>query len=237
MHYTYLTPILPEENLQKLVMAAAVGAGLYLIGRACSARLQSAQGVEQSIVPSSNITLFGFFDLFVEGFTKLYDSILGKENRKHLPFVGSIFLFIFAANVISLIPGVPASTTTVWVNVAMALTVFVYFNYQGVKAHGLLGYLRHFCGPSGLSPFLAVCVGLFMFPVEIISTCLRILTLNLRLYWNVTADHLVLEIFTGLTSYVAPAPFYVLGLFVSLMQAFIFTVLTMVYIQLATSGH
>lgn len=236
MHYTYLTPLVPDENWQKLIVAGAVGVGLYLLGKRCTARLKTDRGVEQAIVPSPKISFFGFLDLFIEAFTKLYDSILGRENRQHLPFVGAIFLFILTANILSLIPGVPASTTTVWVNVAMALTVFVYFNYQGIKAHGLLGYLRHFCGPSGLSPLVAVCVGLFMFPVEIISTCLRILTLNLRLYWNINADHLVLGIFTDLISYGVPAPFYVLGLFVSLMQAFIFTVLTMVYIQLAT-GH
>jgi F-type H+-transporting ATPase subunit a len=236
MHYTYLTPILPDENWQKLVVAVAVGGGLCLMGRLCSSRLKTDPQIEAAIVPGSKVSLFGLRDLFVEGFTKLYDSILGKENRQHLPFVGAIFLFILTANLVSLVPGVPASTTTVWVNVAMALTVFVYFNYQGIRAHGLLGYLRHFCGPSGLSPLVAVCVGLFMFPVEIISTCLRVLTLNLRLYWNINADHLVLGIFTDLISYGVPAPFYVLGLFVSVMQAFIFTVLTMVYIQLAT-GH
>ena len=149
-----------------------------------------------------------------------------------MPFTASLFLFLLAANLLGLVPGMPAITTTVWVNVGMALVVFLYFNYLGIKEHGLLSYLKHFCGPVWLLAW-------FIFPLEIFSTCLRVLTLNLRLYWNINADHEVLNIFTNLIGPFA-APFYVMGVFVCFMQAFIFTTLTMVYILLATQheeGH
>jgi F-type H+-transporting ATPase subunit a len=129
-------------------------------------------------------------------------------------------------NLIGLIPGMVSPTTTVSVNVAIALIVFLSFNYYGIREQGLVNYLKHFAGPVWwLAPLL--------FPLEILSAVLRVLTLNLRLYWNITADHIVLGVFTELTKYVVPVIFYGLGTFVCFMQAFVFTTLTMVYIFLA----
>lgn len=234
VHETYLSYLFRDPNWQKFAGAVAIGAGLIIAGRAAAARLRSPEAVSESVVPEEKFTLFAFFDLFVSAFVRFYDSILGSEDRKHLPFVATVFIFIFTSNLLGLVPGVPAVTTTVWVNVAMAVVVFIYFNWQGVKANGLWGYLKHFCGPLWyLAPF--------MFFLEAFSTCLRILTLNLRLYWNITADHKVLEAFTDFGGIGVPVLIYVLGTFVCFMQAFIFTTLTMVYILLATQheeeGH
>ena len=223
----FLSYLTPDPDLQKLIGAAVVGGGLLLIGSALTKRLKTNAGIEQELIPPQKAGVFGFADFAVEGFIKFYDSILGSHNRKHLPFVASIFFFIFVSNLLGLIPGVPAITTTVWVNVAMALVVFVYFNLQGIKEQGLGNYLKHFCGPLLiLAPLI--------FPIEILSVCMRILTLNLRLYWNITADHMVLEIFTEMLGPILPIPFYILGTFVSFMQAFVFATLTMIYILLAT---
>lgn len=224
-HYTYLQHLVENPDAQKLVTALGLGACLVLIGRQLTSRLRTAEGVEAALIPNSRLSLFGFFDLLISGFVNLHDSILGKENRRHLAFTGSVFIFILFSNLLGLIPGVPAITTTVWINVGMALVVFCYFNYQGIKANGVLGYLKHFCGP-------VIYVAPLFFTAEIISTCLRILTLNLRLYWNINADHLILGVFTDLMK--LSFPFYILGTFVSFMQAFVFTVLTMIYILLAT---
>ena len=95
-----------------------------------------------------------------------------------------------------------------------------------MKENGLINYLKHFCGPV---PALAILI----FPVEIISTTLRILTLNLRLYWNISADHMVMSGFVDQVFGPSGIVIYVLALFVSFMQAFIFTTLSMVYILLA----
>lgn len=223
---TYLSPFIHDIDEQKLVLGAVVAIGLLLIGSGAASRLRRRDGIENSIIPQPRFSVFALFDFFIEKFLAFQDSILGRDNRRHLPFTASLFLFIFCANLIGLIPGLPAITNSVGVNVGLAFVTFIYFNYQGTKAHGVLGYLKHFAGPVWWLAFI-------IFPVEILSTCLRILTLNLRLYWNISADHTVLHIMTGL---VGPGaiPFYLMGTFVSLVQAFVFTTLTMIYILLAT---
>jgi len=225
--YNYLTHFVSGVDEQKFAAALILGAGLVVGGRLLTGRLSTTQGVTTSVVPQRKLSVFGAVDFMVESFVKFHDSVLGKENRHHVPFTGSIFFFLLISNLLGLVPGMPAITTTVWINVGMALVVFCYFNTWGVKANGLWGYIKHFGGPMlFLAPFL--------FPLEIFSTCLRVVTLNLRLYWNITADHMVLEIFTGMLAPVLPMLLYVLGTFVCFMQAFIFTTLTMVYILLAT---
>jgi len=243
-HYSYFNSLFAElvgspasseivRNSEKLAMALALGAGLVLGGRALTARLASSAGQQTAIVPSERITGFGIADYFVETFVKFHDSILGREGRRHVPFNAAIFFFVLFANLLGLVPGMVALTTTVWVNVGLGLVVFCYFNWQGIKAQGFLHYLKHFGGPVWwLFPF--------MFVLEIFSTCLRVFTLNLRLYWNITADHIVLGIFTDLTSIIVPIIFYAIGTFVCFMQAFVFTTLTMIYIHLASAhegGH
>ncbi len=234
--YTYLNEFMPyaselAQSTQKLSVALAVAAGMVGIGSVVSKRLRTAEGIEKAIVPEKKPGLFSMVDALCELFYSYHDSFLGKENRKHAPFVATIFFFILLLNLIGLIPGMPAATTTVWVNLGLAIVVFIHFNYYGIKEHGLIGYLKHFAGPVWwIAPFF--------FVLEIMSTLLRVLTLNLRLYWNITADHMVLEAFVGLFgsfgAHGLAAIFYGLGAFVSFMQAYVFATLTMVYILLAT---
>jgi len=209
------------------------------VGSSSSASFHDLAGHDPSVhgrlgvVPNSKLTLGSFFDFFVHAFVNFQDSILGKHNRKFLPFTGTLFLFILASNLLGLVPGIPAVTTSVWINVTMAVVVFVYFNYLGIKENGLMGYLKHFCGPFTRGPLLLI--GICLFLLEVFLTLpIRILTLNLRLYWNITGDHTVVGLFTELLPPGLPVVFYVLGTFVCFMQAFIFTTLTMVYILLAT---
>jgi F-type H+-transporting ATPase subunit a len=230
-HYTYLGELISSVDLEKLVTGLIVGALLVAVGAVVFRKLKSPGGVQSLLVPQERVTLVGMVDFILEAFVKYQDSIMGPEGRKYVSFTGTIFFFLLTANLIGLVPGVAAATTTVWVTVGMAIVVFIYFNYLGVKQHGVLGYLKHFCGPVWQ-------IAIILFPVEIISACIRVLTLNLRLYWNITSDHLVLATFTGLAPStfgvsLAGLPFYVLGTFVALVQALIFTTLTMVYISLA----
>ena len=247
-HYTYLDHVLPQvENglhiahntdIQKVSTALAVGIGLILLGSLLTARLRTEQGTQAAIIPTKKINLFGWCDFLMEAFVNYHDSLLGREGRRFVPFCASIFFFIFGLNLLGLIPGMPAATATVWLNVGMALVVFIYFNVQGIKSQGLKHYLMHFMGPLYKGAWIFL--GLFMFALEMLSISMRILTLNLRLYWNISADHIVLTEFTNLLSFGQDFPtfiaafFYILGVFVSFMQAFVFTTLTMVYLLLAT---
>jgi F-type H+-transporting ATPase subunit a len=231
-HYTYLNSLgIHDANTQKLITAAVFGSALLYIGsRAARAlsRRRALRGAHEGAIPEEKITTSGIFDFFIETFVAFQDSILGKENRKYLPITGTVFLYVFVLNILGLIPGIPAATTTVWTTVPVALFIFISFNYHGIKEHGVVHYLKHFLGAVWWLAW-------FILPLELFGTVLRILTLNLRLYWNINADHLVLGVFTDLVPFVVPVVFFALGTFVCFMQAFVPTVLTMIYIMLATS--
>jgi F-type H+-transporting ATPase subunit a len=217
--------ILPD--IERFALAVGVGGLLVFGGAKIVSRVTSPEGVKKAVIPDSKLGTFSLLEAAVEAVAKFYDSVLGDPGRKHLPFVFSVFFFILLLNLLGLFPGMPSATNTVWLNVGIALVVFGYFNAVGIKEQGLGGYLKHFCGPILL-------LAPFMFVLEIFSICLRVLTLNLRLYWNIKADHEVVSVFTDLLPPGFPVIFYVLGTFVSFMQAFIFSTLTMVYILLAS---
>ena len=230
-HYTYLHSLgLTDPNQQKFVAALALGTLLLVVGAQSAsalARRRRVRGVEEGVIPDAKVTTSGIFDFFIETFVAFQDSVLGKENRKYLPLTATVFLYVFILNIIGLIPGMPAPTTTVWTTVPVAVLIFLSFNYYGIKEHGLLNYLKHFLGP-------VKALAILILPLELFGTVLRILTLNLRLYWNISADHIVLGIISDLVPFVVPVIFYALGTFVCFMQAFVPTVLTMIYIMLAT---
>jgi|LakMenE18May11ns_1017448.scaffolds.fasta_scaffold9836731_2 F-type H+-transporting ATPase subunit a len=231
-HYTYLTSLgIHDANTQKIVTSVVFSLALLLIGSKSAkvlARRRALRGEHEGAIPEEKITTSGLFDFFIESFVAFQDSILGKENRKYLPVTGTVFLYVLVLNIVGLIPGVPAATTSVWTTVPVALFIFISFNYYGIKEHGVVHYFKHFLGPVWWLAW-------FILPLELFGTVLRILTLNLRLYWNISADHLVLGIFTDLVPYLVPVIFFALGTFVCFMQAFVPTVLTMIYIMLATS--
>lgn len=240
-HFTWFHS-LPEKlhgytnhygDTEKLFLAIVLSLIILWAGKIATRGLKREEDLETKIVPGGEGGLYNFFDIVIETFVKYHDSILGKENRRYIPLVGSVFLFLLFANLLGLVPGFAAITTSVWINVALAIVVFFCFNWYGIQAHGAMGYFKHFLGPVWwLAPF--------MFCVEIASTLMRILTLNLRLYWNITADHIVLDTSIQLTKVIVPVAFYALGTFVCFMQAFVFATLTMVYILLATQheeGH
>jgi F-type H+-transporting ATPase subunit a len=230
-HYTYFHSLgLTDPNHQKLAMSLVLGVGLVLVGTACAktlTRRRTRYGDQKGVIPEEKISASGIADFMIEQFVNFQDSILGKEGRKYLPLTATIFFYVLVLNLIGLVPGFPAATTSVWTTVPVAMLIFFGFNYYGIKELGVFKYFKHFAGPIS---WMAVII----FPLEILGTFLRILTLNLRLYWNVTADHIVLGLFTDLVPVLVPVVFYALGTFVCFMQAFVPTILTMIYIMLAT---
>lgn len=255
-HYSYTMGLFEGQygaETEKFVYGVLLAGLIILLGMLSARKISSPEARAGKLVPDTRFRVFDFFDIFFEAFIKFHDSILGKENRKYISLTSCIFLFLFLANLLALVPGMPAITTTVWINVGVALVVFVAFNYYGIREQGLISYLKHFTGIgelinssvsslkeafrtrnikalSGFSLAFIAVVALAgsIFAIEIFSTCLRVATLNLRLYWNISADHKVLNAFNGFFI------FYFLGLFVSFVQAFVFTILSMIYILLAT---
>lgn len=198
----------------------------------------------QYTLPDRHFSVAHFFDLLVETLAGLCDEVIGHGGRKYLPFVGSVFLFILSCNLIGLVPGFLPATENWATGAAVATVVFLAFNYFGFREHGIK-YLGHFLAPVSLkgapkilavflvAPFLAFQMAFS--GIELVSMCLRPITLSIRLFVNINADHMVLSIFSGMVPYVVPAVFMLLGLLVCVIQAFVFTLLSMVYISLAVA--
>jgi len=207
-----------------LATALLVMIGLTIF--AFRVRAQLARTADPT-VPDAGFSARNVAEVVTEMITNLAEGILGHDAPKYVPLFGSLFLFILVANLVGLIPGFTPPTDNFNITLALGAVSFVAYNVYGVRAHGI-GYLKQFTGPLlVLSPLMIV--------VEAFSHLFRPASLAIRLYGNMFADHLLLGIFTDLTKLVVPVVFYVLGTFVSLVQALVFTLLTMVYVGLAIS--
>ncbi len=171
--------------------------------------------------PGKTQHLFEVIYTFLNGEAK--DSI-GHEGPRFLPFLGTLFIFILFCNLIGIIPGFESPTMNPSVPAGCAVLVFLYYNFMGFKQQGVFKYMAHFAGPM---PFLAP----LMIPIELISHMARPLSLTIRLFANMLAGEKVTVVFLGLTYLVAPAVFMGLHVFVSFLQAYIFVLLTMMYLS------
>lgn len=180
------------------------------------------------LVPDKGLSLSNLFEIIAGFMIWLGDSAMGEENRKYLPFAATVFFYVLSMNLLGLIPGFVMPTDQFQFNLGIALSVFVLYNYWGIREVGIKNYIKHMWGPIFL-------VGFLLFPVELISHLVRPLTLSLRLFGNMTGDHLALAVFTDLTKIIVPVIFYTLGTVVCFVQAFVFALLTMIYIRLAVT--
>jgi F-type H+-transporting ATPase subunit a len=207
-----------------IATALLVMAALLLF--AFRVRAQLAR-VKDPSVPDSRFSARNLAEVVTEMITSLARGAIGHDVDVYVPLFGSLFLFILGANLIGLLPGFTPPTDNFNITLALGAIAFAAYNYYGVRAHGV-AYLKQFAGPLlVLAPLMIV--------VEVFSHLFRPASLAIRLYGNMFADHLLLGIFTDLTKVVVPVVFYVLGTFVSLVQALVFTLLTMVYVGLAVS--
>jgi F-type H+-transporting ATPase subunit a len=158
----------------------------------------------------------------------LGDQVIGHGYEKFQAYVTCIFLFVLANNLVGLIPGVPAPTTSPVVPLGLAIPTFLYYNYQGFRAQGFFGYLKHFAGPIWWMAWLLI-------PIELVSHFARILSLTIRLYANMFASDMLTLGFFSLIPIGVPSIFLGLHIFVSVIQAFIFMLLSMIYLSLAVS--
>lgn len=167
-------------------------------------------------------------EVVVEFVQNTADEIIGHGGRRYVPMLGTLFLFIAICNLIGLIPSLATPTAQIQVTLGSALAAFLYYNFHGIRQHGLLGYLKHLCGPM-----LAIAV--LMFPIEIISNVGRLLSLSVRLYANMLVGDILEKVFGGMVPIFVPAIFMALHIFVSLLQAYIFMLLPAIYIGMAVS--
>ena len=179
------------------------------------------------VVPAEGITLRNVAETIVELMVGLADSVIGKKGRKYVNLFGSFFIFILTANLFGLLPGFSPPTNNLNTTLGLGLISFCAYNYFGFREHGA-GYIKQFMGPVlVLAPFFLV--------LETVSHLVRPASLALRLFGNMFGDHLVVEIFTELTKVGVPVLFYVFGLLVSVIQASVFTILSMIYVAMAVS--
>ncbi|MCJ7611611.1 MAG: F0F1 ATP synthase subunit A [Candidatus Aminicenantes bacterium] len=196
-----------------IVMCLLVMVFLILILGLASRRL--------SLIPSKRQTVL---EVLFETFENLLLDIIGEPGRKFLPMIGTVGLFIFCCNLLGLVPGFMSPTSKLNVTLGCALTVFIYYHWMGIKAQGLLKYLKHFAGPI---PLLAP----LMFPIELISHFSRPLSLSVRLFGNIFAEELLIVVIASILPFLLPLPFMVVALFTGVIQAFVFVLLTCIYIS------
>jgi F-type H+-transporting ATPase subunit a len=167
--------------------------------------------------------------LLEEAVTFLYgmvDEYIGPKGRNYLTLVGTMFIFILFGNLMGLVPGLMAPTSNINVTLGCALTVFVYYQYHGFKEQGLVGYVKHFLTPPGAPIWIAP----IYFPIEIISHLSRVLSLSVRLFGNIFGEELVILILFSIVPFLVPLPMMFLGIITSSLQAFIFAMLTTIYL-------
>ena len=230
MEHTSFTWVSVIPGLDRLpghtATAILIVGGLLLWAWAARRRIAAAT---DPVVPDATLTLRNALEIFVEWFLGFIEGILGRKGRRYMHVYATFFLFILVANFIGLVPGFSPPTSDFNVTFALGVVSFLVYNYYGFRAHGAV-YLKHFLGPIW---WLAV----LMLPLELIDNFVRPISLSLRLFGNMTGDHVVLSIFTDLTKLGIPVLFYILGSLVCLIQAFVFTILSVIYLSLAIEAH
>jgi F-type H+-transporting ATPase subunit a len=186
---------------------------IFLIARAATNKLQLVPTGAQNVM-----------ETFVGGIITMGADTMGEKNaRAYMPLIASLAIVIFVSNMMGVIPGFEAPTSNINFTLSLALIVFVYYNYVGIKKNGFINYFKHFMGPM---PILAP----LMFPIEIISHISRIISLSFRLFGSIRGDDMFLMVLLMLVPWLLPLPGFFLLTAFGFLQAFIFAILTYVYI-------
>lgn len=188
--------------------------------------------------------LQNFIEWIVDTLANMVTEILGEKGEKYIPFLGTLFVYIFTMNIFGLIPGMYSSTAKLNTTLALAICVFLYVQWEGIRAQGILGYIYHFAG----SPKSVVewCLVPLNFPLHIIGELAKPISLSLRLFGNISGEDMLLSIFVTLGIAITAIfrgpgwlpglplhlPFIFLALLTSFVQALVFTLLSTIYFSL-----
>ena len=211
----------PDVIPNYLVLSLLIVVGLTVLCLIMRSRLSVENpGKFQILLEDSVLGLLGM----IEGW-------IGPEGRAYLPLVTALGVFILIANYAGLVPGLMAPTANINVTVGCAITTWVYYHVQGLRKQGLVNYAKHFAVPPGAPVWMAP----IMLPIEIISHTSRLLSLSLRLFGNIFGEELVVVIIGSIIPFLVPLPMMLLGLITGGLQAYIFVLLTIIYLQAAVA--
>ena len=169
-------------------------------------------------------------ELAVEFLEGQLEENVGHDGHQFLPIIGTIGFFIALSNILGLVPGLGSPTSNANVPAGCAAFIFIYYNYAGIRKHGLVKYLKHFAGPVPL-------IAPVMIPIELISHLARPLSLTIRLWGNIFAEELLIVIFVGILPVLLPLPFVAFAIFGGFLQAFIFITMSQMYLSMAVASE
>ena len=213
VHFDPAHPVIPNY----LVMVMLIVAGLTALCLVVRSRLSVENpGTLQILLEDGLLALRGMMEQWI-----------GPKGPRYLPLVATLFVFILVSNYLGLVPGFMAPTSNLNVTLGCALTIWVYYHYQGIKEQGLGSYLKHFAMPPGSPVWMAP----LMLVIETISHLARVMSLSLRLFGNIFGEELVILIFFSLLPFLLPLPMMFLALITGGLQAFIFALLSIIYLQ------
>jgi F-type H+-transporting ATPase subunit a len=213
VHFDPARPVIPNY----LVMVMLIVAGVAALSLVVRSRLSVENPGRLQIV-------------LEDGLIALRDMMqqwIGPKGPRYLPLVATLFVFILLSNYLGLVPGFMAPTSNLNVTLGCALTIWVYYHFQGIQEQGIVNYAKHFMVPPGAHWAL----GFIYFPIEIISHLARVMSLSLRLFGNIFGEELVILIFFSLVPFLLPLPMMFLALITGGLQAFIFALLSIIYLQ------
>lgn len=243
LHITPSNPEYPIPNHVSMEIVVFLVAAVFFLWLRSQLSVERPGGVQQCM----EMILTNPMGL---GVRDLLESNIGHGGEKYLAMLGSIGIFVLLSNLISLVPGLASPTAQVSVPFGCAILVFIYYNYSGIAKKGPLGHGKHFLGPNiWMSPL--------MLPIELVSNAARLLSLTVRLWVNMFVSELLYGIFLGLTlelflflgkinvvgyasfflPLIVPAVFILLHIFVGVLQAFVFTILPVIYVADAVKEH
>ena len=205
-------PIPPHMVMIVLITLAVTALGLFIRSRLSVENPGKLQIALEDLI------------LAVRG---LLEEWIGPSGARFLPLIATLGLFILMGNYMGLVPGLMAPTSSINTTLGCALTIWVYYHFQGFKAQGVGAYLKHFAVPPGAPVWMAP----IMLPIELISHFSRVMSLSLRLFGNVFGEELVIAILFMIVPFLIPLPMMFLGLITGGLQAFIFVLLSIIYLQ------
>lgn len=225
LHSAVGITITPDPHTGELIPAFMVMVLLIVVGFALLGLFLKSQ---LSVENPGKLQII--LEDLVSGLVGMLEQWLGPTGRNYLPLIGTLGAFILAGNYLGLFPGMMSPTSSINVTLGCALTTWTFYHMQGLMKQGPVSYIKHFA----VMPGVPIVLSPMIFVIEIISHLSRVLSLSLRLFGNIFGEELVIAILAYIVPYVAPLPMMLLGLMTGGLQAFIFVLLSIIYLQGAT---